>query len=104
MDKLLPNGSIVTLNIMKQDKQDTKFIIIKRFVLNNANKNEYFEYEVMLYPNGVGDRRNILINNEQISEVVFEGYTDHMEVLMIEMTNEKIQKQGLKKADIYQKS
>lgn len=76
---ILPIGSIIELNIMNKDKQDAKFIILKRFVINPNKSNEYFEYEAMLYPGGTTDGKNLLINNEQIAKVVFKGYCDELE-------------------------
>lgn len=78
-EKILPAGSIVTLNIMKEEKKDTKFIIMKRFVAEESGVNYYYEYEVMVYPTGSKDGKNLLINNEQIEEIIFKGYKDRLE-------------------------
>ncbi len=97
---ILPVGSIVTLNIMKNDNQEAKFIIQRRFVINPNNKNEYFEYELMLYPGGTKDGKLILINNEQISNVIFEGYSDELDVKFIKATYELLDRNELNKVKI----
>lgn len=100
-NKILPVGSIVKLNIMKEERKDTKFCILRRFILNINEKDEYFEYELMLYPGGTQDGKVILINSEQISEVVYYGYSDDEDILFINAREQLIAENDIKKANIY---
>ena len=94
---ILPPGSVVTLNIIKKEHREAKFLIYKRFVLEEEKSKEYYEYEAMLLPIGTEDGKNIMFNNEQIEEVIFKGYSDEQELKFLEAMQELITKENLSK-------
>lgn len=100
MTKVLPIGSVVKLNITNSEFSDTLFVVIKRFVTNPKNRNEYFEYEVMLYPAGTTDGKNLMLNREQISEVVHHGYSDIKDEECQQLIMSTIEKNQIKKVII----
>ena len=68
---LLPIGSIVVLN-----EGYKKLMIIGRMQLQGKEE-KLWDYLGVLYPEGyLGEGYTFLFNNEDIKEVVFEGYTD----------------------------
>ena len=73
--KLLPLGSVV---ILKKGTQ--KLTVISRMPLyNNDSTIGYFDYAACLYPNGVDGKETIFFNNQDIGEIIFEGYVDEQE-------------------------
>lgn len=100
---LLPVGSVVKLNIIRPEAKDTLFVITKRFVSNPSNKKEYFEYELLLYPGGSGDGKNIFVNNEQIESLVHKGYSDNKDDSYQELMQGVIEKNNLRKVHIERK-
>lgn len=80
--KILPLGSIVYL------KEGTKKIMIvaRGLVAKNGEGHVYFDYGGVLYPEGIVDDKMAYFQQESISKVVFEGYSD----LDDEATIEKI--------------
>ena len=68
---LLPIGSIV---VLKEGYK--KLMIIGRMQLQGKEE-RLWDYLGVLYPEGyLGEGYKFLFNNEDIEEVVFEGYTD----------------------------
>ena len=68
---LLPIGSIV---VLKEGYK--KLMIIGRMQLQGKEEG-LWDYLGVLYPEGyLGEGYTFLFNNEDIEEVVFEGYTD----------------------------
>lgn len=81
---LLPLGSVVKIDGDKMgtnvDLNNTLFIITNRMALLKSS-NEFFEYELVEYPCVSGaSGGKLYISNELISEVVFEGYKDVLEM------------------------
>ena len=69
--ELLALGSIVVLN-----GGHKKLMIIGRMQLQGKEE-KLWDYLGVLYPEGyLGDNYKFLFNNEDISEVIFEGYSD----------------------------
>ena len=69
--ELLALGSIVVLNGGYK-----KIMIIGRMQLQGKEE-KLWDYLGVLYPEGyLGDNYKFLFNNEDISEVIFEGYSD----------------------------
>ena len=69
--ELLALGSIVVLNGGYK-----KLMIIGRMQLQGKEE-KLWDYLGVLYPEGyLGDNYKFLFNNEDISEVIFEGYSD----------------------------
>ncbi|MGN0292252.1 MAG: DUF4176 domain-containing protein [Lachnospiraceae bacterium] len=75
MNNILPIGSIVKLK-----NGERKLMIINRAPLyNNEGTLGYFEYSACLYPNGHVDQNVFFFNEENIEEVLFEGFCDEEE-------------------------
>ncbi|HEL2460775.1 DUF4176 domain-containing protein [Streptococcus suis] len=86
MIKLLPLGSIVRLA-----EGDAKLMIISRYPLyKNQGELGYFEYSACLYPTGQNQEESYFFNHEDISEVIFEGFSDEAEEAAQEIFEEKI--------------
>ena len=64
----LPLGSII---VLKQTTQ--KLIIIARGMLVEEN---YYDYGAFLYPQGLIEDSLVYFNEDQISKVMFHGFTD----------------------------
>lgn len=98
MEVLLPIGSIVNLNIMKESARSIKFIVMRRYIVDPNNSQQYYEYEVMNYPGGSQDGTSLLVNNEQISNIIFRGYADEEDNSYQNYANELIISNNLNKA------
>ncbi|MFA9379047.1 MAG: DUF4176 domain-containing protein [Lachnotalea sp.] len=91
--KFLSLGSIVRLNGGVK-----KVVVIARAVATNiGNETKYFEYGGCLYPEGLLGDAILYFNNEDIQQVVYEGYTDDDEVIMAENLNKMLQQFDYKK-------
>ena len=64
----LPLGSII---VLKQTTQ--KLIIIARGMLVEEN---YYDYGAFLYPQGLIEDSLVYFNEDQISKIMFHGFTD----------------------------
>ena len=90
----LPLGSVVLLKGGTQ-----KILIIARAlkVLNN-NEEYFFDYGGVIYPEGLVGDQIAYFNGEQISKVVFEGYSDIDNENMIENIKSFISENNLEQA------
>lgn len=77
--RLLPIGSIITL---KSDEEKNKLMIICRFPF--YKEDGYFDYAACVYPYGMIQDDFYYINNEDIDNVVFKGYSDEFDKKLIE--------------------
>ena len=69
--ELLALGSIVVLN------GGYKKLMIRGRMQLQGKEEKLWDYLGVLYPEGyLGDNYKFLFNNEDISEVIFEGYSD----------------------------
>jgi hypothetical protein len=84
---ILPLGTVVTLK-----KGDIKLIIVGRAQLfNNKGTIGYFDYSALAYPQGVvASDEYAFFNDEDIDEVLFEGYRDDLEKEFASSYEEKI--------------
>ena len=95
-ERLLPLGSIVYLNGGVR-----KHIIIARGLQVNINGEKYyFDYGAANYPEGLMGDRAIYFQHEDISKVIFEGYTDEDDEVMLKNIKEGISQMTIKKADV----
>ncbi len=79
MIDILPLGSIVKLKQTANSENETKFIIVGRFLINQ-DTNDFAEYMGYVFPLGYqGENVVVFFDNEHIQEVVFEGYLDEEE-------------------------
>ena len=88
MENILPIGSIVRLNNGQQ-----KLMITSRGALyNNEGTIGYFDYSGCIYPMGQTNQQVFFFNQENISEVLFKGYSDEDEVQYCQIYKEQIRR------------
>ncbi|WP_313155591.1 DUF4176 domain-containing protein [Lacrimispora sp.] len=80
---MLPLGSIVYLTNGNQ-----KVMIVNRGPLvDQDNKKVYFDYTGVIYPEGLDPEQVYYFHDEDIDEVVFEGFKDDDEKRFVELFN-----------------
>lgn len=86
-DYVLPLGTVVTLK-----KGDIKLMIVGRAQLfNDEGTIGYFDYSALAYPQGVvAEQEFAFFNDEDVEEVLFEGYRDETEKLFASTYTEKL--------------
>ncbi len=84
--KFLPLGSII---ILKQTTQ--KLIIIARGMLVEES---YYDYGAFLYPQGLIEDSLVYFNEDQISKVMFHGFTDDDDTLFISYIDQAIEQRN----------
>lgn len=73
-NKYLPIGSIVLL------KEGKKRIMITGYYVTNVSDNKIYDYSACIYPEGIVDNKTIILfNHEDISNIIFTGYSDEEE-------------------------
>ena len=78
---ILPLGSIV---ILKNGVQ--KLLIIARAInVKNNNKQYFFDYGAVAYPDGLIGDQMAYFNADSVNKVVFEGYSDEADESMKDM-------------------
>ncbi|MBK0084293.1 DUF4176 domain-containing protein [Lactococcus sp. S64] len=78
---MLPIGSIIYLSEGNQ-----KIMILNRGPIVEQNEEKVlFDYTGAIYPNGLDPEQVYYFNDEDIDEVVFEGYKDGEEKRFIEL-------------------
>lgn len=91
----LPLGSVVILNGGVQ-----KILIDARgMVAANFNPPKFFDYGGSLYPQGIVGDQIMYFNHEDIKKVVFTGYTDDDDKMMVDNINEWFEKSGFEKGN-----
>lgn len=94
--KYLPLGSIVILNGGVQ-----KIIVNARgMVAANFTPPVFFDYGGSLYPQGIIGDQIMYFNHEDIKKIIFTGYTDDDDELMVENINEWFEKSEFEKGNI----
>ena len=84
MKKYKPLGSVVLL------KNGTKRVMIYGRKQILASTGELFDYVACLYPEGnIGAEYTFLFNDDDIEEVIFEGYSDKEDLEFIEKFGEE---------------
>ncbi|MCT0078121.1 DUF4176 domain-containing protein [Lactococcus lactis] len=88
-DYILPLGTVVTLQ-----KGDITLMIVGRAQLFNDNGViGYFDYSALAYPQGVvAEQEFAFFNDEDIDEILFEGYRNDQEIEFAESYEENISK------------
>lgn len=90
MEKILPIGSVITLK-----NGSLKVMIIARYPLYKyKNRIGYFDYSGCIFPSGVTDNQTYFFNNDDIDEVIFEGYHDEEEERVSKLIEKWKQKEG----------
>lgn len=94
--RILPIGTIVKL---KNEKH--KVMIVSRMIsLSFGEKKYYFDYAGCVYPRGIVGEHVANFNEEDIEEVLFEGFVDEDEVREKEIINKWIAETDVKRADL----
>lgn len=76
--KLLPLGSIV--RIEEPEATQTFYLVIARAIAKNESDEVFSRYKVAPHPYGdVPSQEIFTINADQISEIVFEGYSNQQD-------------------------
>ncbi|WP_297818472.1 DUF4176 domain-containing protein [uncultured Lactobacillus sp.] len=88
----LPLGSVVVLKGMVK-----KLVIVQRAVTVGDDEDpeaapKYYDYGGALHPEGLVDGKLAYFNRDDIYRIVFEGYSDKDDELMIDEINEVISK------------
>lgn len=74
-EKILPLGTIVYLK-----EATAKLMIVGRGAsFDNGEGQSFSDYVGVVYPNGIDPQDALFFNNENIDQVVFEGYSDEEE-------------------------
>lgn len=88
---MLPIGSIVYL----KDGVKKLMILNRGPVIQNNDREEFFDYSGCIYPIGFNIDEIFYFNKDNIDRIVFEGYSNEEEVRFQELLNE-----GFSKIDI----
>lgn len=92
----LPLGSIV---ILKGGVQ--KVVINARGLVSMATEPAgFFDYGGSLYPQGIVGDQILYFNHRDIAKVVFEGFSDDDDKMMVENINEWYSKTDIERADV----
>lgn len=92
----LPLGSII---ILKGGVQ--KIVINARGLVTAATTPPgYFDYGGSLYPQGIIGDQILYFNHEDIAKVVFEGYTDDDDKMVVDNINEWYRESDYQKVDV----
>jgi len=86
---ILPIGTVV-----KTGEGEHELMIIGRAQLYNDNGIiGYFDYAAVLYPQGIISNSGFLFfNEEDVKEVIFEGYRNEQEIAFAETYEENVSK------------
>lgn len=91
----LPLGSVVILNGGVQ-----KIIVNARgMVAANMNPPKFFDYGGSFYPQGIIGDKIMYFNHEDIKKIIFTGYSDDDDKLMIDNINEWFEKSGFERGN-----
>lgn len=89
---MLPIGSIVYLSEGNQ-----KIMVLNRGPLVEQEEQKvYFDYTGALYPQGLDPEQVYYFNDEDVDEVLFEGFKDEEETRFIKLYEKWLKKEGLK--------
>lgn len=92
----LPLGSVVIVNGSVK-----KYVIVARGLQLNVNGRKlYFDYGACQYPEGMIGDQLMYFQHSNINKVVFEGYKDDDNQVMVEMIEREFEKQGLSRENV----
>ena len=91
-ETVLPIGSIVYL------KEGTKKLMIlnRASIIEEDGEQLLFDYSGAIYPIGLNPEEVFYFNDEDIDEVVFEGFKDEEETRFIQRYEKWVEKEGSK--------
>lgn len=84
MEKIYPLGSVVYL---KQSK-DKIMIISRGAIYGEDDEERYYDYMGCVFPQGFDKERTLFFNNDNIDDVIFEGYSDEDEKRLVHLYTE----------------
>lgn len=91
----LPLGSVVII-----DGSVKKYVIIARGLqLNVRGSVQYFDYGACMYPEGLMGDQVMYFQHSNINKVIFKGFSDDDDQIMVDNINLAYEKQGLVHAD-----
>lgn len=94
----LPLGSIVIVSGGVK-----KYVIVARGLqIKVDGKNRFFDYGACLYPEGMAGDQLLYFQHADISKVVFSGFSDEDDKIMIENIQEAVKRMEIVHADVKQ--
>jgi hypothetical protein len=92
----LPLGSIV---VVKGGVK--KFMIVARGLgVKIGDKSSYFDYGACMYPEGMMGDKMMYFQHEDIVKIIFSGFSDEDNELMVENINAELAVTQLERADV----
>lgn len=87
----LPLGSVVVINGSVK-----KYVIIARGLqLNVRGTSQYFDYGACMYPEGLMGDQVMYFQHSNINKVIFKGFSDDDDQMMVDNINLAYKKQGI---------
>lgn len=94
----LPLGSIVVVSGGVR-----KYVIVARGLQVKVNgEDKFFDYGACLYPEGMVGDRLMYFQHSNIHKVVFQGFSDEDNEIMVENIQEAVEHMDVKHADVRQ--
>ena len=94
----LPLGSIVVVNGGVK-----KYVITARGIQVKVNgENHFFDYGACLYPEGMMGDQLLYFQHSNISKVVFQGFSDEDNKMMVETIQQAYESMDISHADVKQ--
>lgn len=94
----LPLGSVVVVSGGAR-----KYVIVARGLQVKVNgTNQFFDYGACLYPEGMQGDQLMYFQHSNISKVVFEGFSDEDNEMMVENIQEAAERMEVEHADVRQ--
>lgn len=94
----LPLGSVVVVSGGVR-----KYVIVARGLQVKVNgTNQFFDYGACLYPEGMQGDQLMYFQHSNISKVVFEGFSDEDDKIMVENIQEAAERMEVEHADVRQ--
>lgn len=94
----LPLGSIVVVSGGVK-----KYVIVARGLQVKVNgENRFFDYGACLYPEGMVGDQLMYFQHANISKVVFKGFSDDDDKMMVQNIQEAMESQNVQHADVRQ--
>lgn len=93
-------GSIVILKKRDGSSFEQKLVIVDRFLLENKDSKNYYQYKGIPYPYGNIDKgKGVLFCDSDILHLVHEGYRDSTDIQFCEEIQKQFEKLGIKQAN-----
>lgn len=94
----LPLGSVVVVSGGVK-----KYVIVARGLQVKVNgANQFFDYGACMYPEGMQGDQLMYFQHSNIHKVVFQGFSDEDDKIMVENIQEATARMGVEHADVKQ--